>query len=171
MLFHYPLIILTIFNVFYTAKYSLQISFNNPFFLFFYKMAQILLDTNFIISCVKKKIDFFEQIEELFPGLKILIPLQVINELEKLSEKGKIRDKETAKLCLDILSKKREGDFEIIDLNIKSVDKGVLDYIKDNKTNKIILATLDRGLKEKIKKIRKQKIMFLTIRGKRVDIV
>ena len=35
-------------------------------------MKQALLDTNFILSCIRKKIDFFEEIRLM--GIKIIIP-------------------------------------------------------------------------------------------------
>lgn len=132
-------------------------------------MADILLDTNFIVSCVKKKIDFFEQLEELFPGSKILVPLQVIREIKELSGKGKIADREAAKLSFAIISQKKQENLEIIDLKKGGVDKGILDYAPEKKTT-FITATLDKKLRKKLKMLANRP-RFLAIRGKRIEVV
>ena len=43
-------------------------------------MKQIILDSSFIITCIKQKIDFFEELV----GEQIIIPKQVINEIKRL---------------------------------------------------------------------------------------
>ena len=67
---------------------------------------EILLDTNFILTCVLQKIDFVELSEEMFnEKLNWILPKQVISELKKiendLKQKRKFRD--GAKLSLEIL--------------------------------------------------------------------
>jgi len=47
-------------------------------------MKQAILDTNFILTCVKQKIDFFEWFN--LNGIEILIPLEVINEIKKIKK-------------------------------------------------------------------------------------
>jgi len=49
-------------------------------------MAKAILDTNFILSCIDKKIDFFEAIS--FIGFNIIIPNEVL-----LKRKDKTRAK------------------------------------------------------------------------------
>lgn len=119
----------------------------------------IIIDTNFIITCVRQKIDLFKQLEELFGKPRIFIPQQVIDELKLLSEKKilKIKDKEAAKLALDII---KTNLVFIIDLETKNVDAGIIKYT--NKNN-VYLATLDKELKSKIKN---SQVKFLTIRQK-----
>lgn len=107
-------------------------------------MKFTLLDTNFILSCIRKKIDFFNDIK--FLGLKIIIPIQVINELENLTLKGKLKFREESKLALNILKK---NSFEKVDLNIKNVDNGIVKLAKEHKD--YIIATLDKGIQSKIK--------------------
>lgn len=102
-------------------------------------MQQVLLDTNFILTCVKQKIDFFEEIQ--FKGLEILIPKQVITELEGLSKQN-LR----AKLALKIL---KTNKFTTIDLKSKNVDQGIIFYSKANP--RTIIATLDEEIKKKSK--------------------
>ena len=52
-------------------------------------MKYAILDTNFILTCVKQKIDFFEDIKLM--GFQIVIPKQVINEIEKIPKSKKKR--------------------------------------------------------------------------------
>lgn len=107
-------------------------------------MKYAVLDTNFIISCIRKKIDFFEEIK--FMGFQILIPLQVIFELKKIAESGKIKYEEEAKIALKIIKK---HNFNEIDLHTKNVDNGLVALSKKNRD--YIIATLDREIKNKIK--------------------
>lgn len=127
-------------------------------------VKSVLLDTNFIISCVRNKLDFFNEI--CFLGFNVLIPLEIIKELNNIKEsKQKMKDKEIAKLSLKILEE-NERRFKKIKLNKKNVDKGIMDFAKENK--EVVIATLDQEIKNKLKK--KNKILIL--RGKnRLEIV
>jgi len=107
-------------------------------------MKSIILDTNFILSCIRKKIDFFHELKLL--GLKIIIPIQVIKELENLSEKGNLKLREEAKLSVQILKK---NSFDKVDLKIKNVDNGIVKFAKEHED--YIIATLDKGIQSKIK--------------------
>ena len=115
-------------------------------------MKDILLDTNFILSCIRRKLDFFNDLK--FRGFKILIPAEVIGELEKISETGGKKFKEEAKIALNLLKK---NSFEKIHLNTKNVDNGIVKIAGEHR--EYIIATLDRVIK---KKIENQK---LVIRG------
>ena len=122
-------------------------------------MKTALLDTNFILSCVKQKIDFFEDI--MLMGFQILIPKQVINELKIiLKSKKKLHFREDAMLSLKILEKNKVL-YRGIDVSKygKNTDKGIKNFADRNKD--IIIATLDRELKKKTKN---QKMV---IRGKK----
>lgn len=100
-------------------------------------MKQALLDSNFILSCVKQKIDFFEDLK--FRGLEILIPKQVIREIKGIKEPY-------AKLSLKILEKNK---FKEIDIGKGYVDKRIKLFAEKNP--KTLIATLDKELKEKLK--------------------
>ncbi len=120
-------------------------------------MKEVILDTNFILTCIRQKIDFFEEFS--LQGFKILIPKQVIDELEKVkASKKKLHFREDAKLVLKILDKNKDK-FKKINLKTKNVDSGLINFAKENKNT--IIATLDRELKRKIKN---QKLI---IRGKK----
>ena len=107
-------------------------------------MKQAVLDTNFILTAIKNKIDFIEEIT--FLGLTPVVPEQVITELEKIVEsEKKLKFKDDAQLGLKILEKKK---IEKIDLKNDYVDDGLIDYAQENKS--AIFATMDKELKSKI---------------------
>ncbi|MBS3072653.1 hypothetical protein J4477_02370 [Candidatus Pacearchaeota archaeon] len=128
---------------------------------------EILIDTNFIITCAKNKIDLISQLEDLFPGDKITIPKQVASELKKLLEKkGKVKDKQAIEISLKMLEKSK---YFSPDLKTSNVDKGILEYL--SKTYKSVLGTMDKELKERIKK-GGFNVQFLRIKSKKkIEIV
>ena len=97
-------------------------------------MKSILLDTSFIIAAVAKKIDFFEMLEA--EGFNVLIPQQVINELEGLGEN----------LALNILEKEK---FDLVSIPGKDADAAIVNFAK--KDPKAVVATLDKGLQKRVK--------------------
>jgi uncharacterized protein len=108
-------------------------------------MKQVLLDTNFIISCARQKIDFFHEIPLM--GLEILIPRQVFDEIEKLSKsRNSATLREESDLALKIMNRNK---FTIIKLRRNDVDRAIIEFANDNKD--IIIATLDKELQNKIK--------------------
>lgn len=109
----------------------------------FLNMKYAVLDTNFILSCIRKKIDFFEKIPLM--GMKIIIPLQVIDEIKKISRQGKGKFKEDAKFALTLMSKNK---FKRIDLYTKNVDNGLINL---SKNKNYIIATLDTEIKNRTK--------------------
>jgi rRNA-processing protein FCF1 len=121
---------------------------------------EILLDTNFILTCIRQKIDFASLAEELFDeSIKWIVPQEVLNELGQLKDKQGMKtiDKNSAELSFDIIQSLKP---EVIKLggNHPNVDIKIVNYLlgKD-----IILATLDKGLKERVEN------KILTIRGKK----
>jgi len=107
-------------------------------------MKYAVLDTNFILSCIRKKIDFFDLIPQM--GMKILIPLQVLDEIRKFSRQGRGQLKQEAKLALVILENQ---EFNRIDLYDKNVDNGLIKLAEKNKN--YVIGTLDRQIKNKTK--------------------
>ena len=106
-------------------------------------MKQILLDTNFILSCIKQKIDFFEELI----GFRILIPKQVIREIKSIiNSKKKLHFREDAKLALKLL---KGNSFKEIDLGKQHTDKLIIKFAEQHP--KTIIGTLDREIKNKIK--------------------
>lgn len=119
-------------------------------------MKRALLDTNFILSCIRNKIDFFEEISLM--GIQIIIPREVIYEINRF------RDKKTeARVALNLLDRNR-WNFEKIVLGKGYVDKKIINYAKENP--ELVVATLDREVKEKVKNkvmvIREKKRLEIT---------
>ena len=79
-------------------------------------------------------------------GMKIIIPLQVIDEIRKFSRQGRGNIKQEAKLALVVLENQ---EFKRVDLYNKNVDNGLIRLAEKN-TNYII-ATLDKQIKNKTK--------------------
>ena len=101
-----------------------------------------ILDTSFILSAIKNKIDFLEEIK--LAGMIPLVPQQVLKELENIiNSKKRLKFKDQAKLALKILKKTKT-----IDIKNNYVDKGLIEY---SKKHKVIIATMDKELKQKIK--------------------
>ncbi len=109
---------------------------------------KILLDTNFILTCAKQKVDFFSLTNETIDErTSWIVPSEVLEELKELSVRRGISgaDKDAAKLGLEIV---KLINPDIISIKNKNVDQGIIDYIKGKD---IILATLDKELKKKVK--------------------
>ncbi|MFH1307685.1 MAG: PIN domain-containing protein [archaeon] len=113
---------------------------------------EVLLDTSFMISCLNNRISF-DLIEEKFG--RIVVPIQVIRELENISKdkNQKLKDRDAASLALKIVEKL---DYKKIDLSTKEVDEGIISYVEDKD---IIVATLDKGLKMNL---RGKKVLIIT---------
>ncbi|MCK5624840.1 hypothetical protein KAI04_03290 [Candidatus Pacearchaeota archaeon] len=118
-------------------------------------MKQVILDTNFIMTCVKQKIDFFRDIPNM--GLTILIPTQVIEEIKRVANSTKkLKFRDDARLSQVILEKNK---FKEIDIRGKYVDKGLIKYAKEHP--RLVIATLDKEIKDKLDNSK------LIIRGKK----
>jgi hypothetical protein len=117
---------------------------------------RVLLDTNFILECVKNKIDLSEL--EIYGN--IILPVQVYSELQLISldSRQKEKDKKIARLALQIIEERR---FDKTSLGNEKVDDGIVNYVRRNEN--IIVATLDKELKDRLDGISKT----LTIRNKK----
>ncbi len=117
-------------------------------------MRKAILDTSFILTAVRNKLDFFRQLEER--GFNIIIPEKVLSEVRSLrkSDKQKVRD--NASLALKILENSK---FETLFSDGKDADNAIMLYARKNPKDAI--ATLDKEIHEKTKN---KKII---IRGKK----
>ena len=107
-------------------------------------VKKVILDSSFLISAAKKKIDIFEEIP--FMGLVIVVPEEVVAEIEGVkNSKQKLKEREGAELALKIL---RANKYESVKLGKSYVDSGLRDFCKEHKD--YIVATLDRYLKKNI---------------------
>ena len=104
---------------------------------------EVLLDTNFIISCMLKKIAFLEELELM--GFRVKVPREVLQEMKDLKKEGKTSRRE--RIAIDLA-------FEVIDqakvkkmkVGGRNVDLGLIEKGQQG----IYIATLDRGIKREI---------------------
>lgn len=98
------------------------------------------------MACIRQGIDFFDEIS--YQGYEVLIPENVIRELKKIiSSKQKLHNRETAELALKILSKNK---YRTVKFQKRNVDNAIAEFA--NSKDNVIVATLDRELKNKINK-------------------
>lgn len=104
---------------------------------------EVILDTNFIISCVMKGIDFLTQLDG--KGFKVVVPREVIQEMKDLKFNRKMSQEErmAIEVAIELLFSKKVkkttiGDGKVDDLLIKKGKEGV--YI----------ATLDKGIQRQV---------------------
>lgn len=103
-----------------------------------------ILDTNFILTCLKQKIDFLSSFSEM--GIEPVIPEEVIAELKRIKsmKQKKKSDRDIAELALDFIG---ESSFEQIVLGSKKVDNALVKYAKENPET--IIATLDGRIRKR----------------------
>jgi len=125
-------------------------------------IMKVILDTNFIISAIKNKIQIFEAVNMIPEVEEIVIPLEVLTELEKIEQDkdSTIEEKEASRLAEFMIKKK---NITIVPLGTSNVDAGLLRYCTQNPC---IIATLDRELKGKINN-KSPRSKFLIIKEKK----
>ena len=105
-------------------------------------MKKVLLDSNFLISCLKFKVDL-EKIEELLnEKVKFLIPKPALNEVKSLAGSKK-RDSKFAKVALHFINSKK---IEVLEVE-GSADDAILKLAEKD----LIVATNDLSLRKKLK--------------------
>ncbi len=108
----------------------------------------VLLDTNFVLSCYRFGI-LLEEIEKIIDEAhQVVVPCNVLEELEQLHLKG--RDREAQKIMLEILKQ-----YPVLPLHGK-VDTSLLEYAR---THECIICTNDRDLRKKLRKIGRRSIV------------
>jgi rRNA-processing protein FCF1 len=114
---------------------------------------KIILDTNFLIYCAKNKFDYVEEIGNLInEGFELVVPMQVVNELEKLKndklKKVSGKDKLAIDLALQLLDFNKVKKVKV---SGKNVDEGIINLAKEDKKN--IVATLDRDMRHILRRV------------------
>ncbi len=104
---------------------------------------EAILDTNFIISCLMKQIDFIEELQD--KGFKIVVPREVLQEMKDLKRKDKTsRAENTAiDIALQIIETKK---VKKISLGENYVDKALIAKGKEG----VYIATLDKGIQRQV---------------------
>lgn len=104
---------------------------------------EVLLDTNFIISCIVKKIDFLSQLRE--KGFRVVIPREIMQELKdvRLESKTSSDERKAIDVALEMLASKQ--------IEKTTIGKGKVDdaLIKKGQQGAYI-ATLDNGIRRSV---------------------
>ena len=105
---------------------------------------EVLLDTNFIISCILKRISFIEELEGI--GFKVKVPKEVLQEMKDLKLKSGLSHEERS--AIDFIFKIVESEkIKKISLGSRKVDKGLIEKGREG----VYIATLDRAIKREVK--------------------
>ena len=105
---------------------------------------EVILDSSFILSCVKKKIDFVAQLEE--QGFKIVVPREVLQEMKDLKLRSGLSHEERS--AIEFIFKIVESEkIKKISLGSGKVDMGLIEKGREG----IYIATLDRAIKREVK--------------------
>ena len=114
---------------------------------------RVILDTNFLIYCAKNKLDYVEEVNNLLSeGFELVVPMQVVNELNKLKgdkwKKVSGKDKAAADLALQLLEKNK---IKLVKPVGKSVDDAIINLARKNRKN--IVCTLDREMRHTLGRV------------------
>ncbi len=106
---------------------------------------QVLLDSSFIISCVRDRIDFLTQLEE--QGFTPVVPREILQEMKDLrvSNRSSREDRIAIGVALEMIEQKG--------VKKNSLGKGrVDDFLIQRGQAGVFIATLDNGIKKRITK-------------------
>ena len=109
---------------------------------------KVILDTSFIISCIRKRIDFISQLEDL--GFKIVVPKEVFQELKDLRKNPKesFIDRKAIDVAFEML---KENKVKKITLGRRVERKNQVDLGLIKKGNEgYYIATLDSEIKRQV---------------------
>ena len=102
---------------------------------------EVIVDTSFIISCIKKKIDFVLELEGM--GFKVLLPKEVFEEVKDLRINSDIGTRTAANVAIEMFSKRKVKSMTLGD---KIVDEGLIEFGKKG----AYIATLDSVIKRSV---------------------
>lgn len=103
---------------------------------------EVLLDSSFIISCVKKRIDFLDELSNL--GFKPVLPREVMQEMKDLRAKKISREeREAIDIAFEMFEKTK---IKKMSVGGRFADDGLIAHGKKG----IYIATLDREIKNKV---------------------
>ena len=106
---------------------------------------QVLLDSSFIISCVRERIDFLAQLEE--QGFTPVVPREVLQEMKDLRTSNRVTHED--RVAIDVaLTMIEQQKVKKIGMGQGRVDDWL---IKKGQAGSFI-ATLDKGIKKRVPK-------------------
>jgi len=104
---------------------------------------EVLLDTNFILSCLKKRIDFLDELGG--EGFNVKIPREVMQELKDLKTEKKL-GRESRALIDVAFQLLNERKVKKVTVGGRTVDEGLIAKGHDG----YYIATLDKGILREI---------------------
>ena len=105
-------------------------------------MAEVLCDTSFLIHLANRRIKNLDNLDVEIGHITFVVPQVVKNELLKLSNNEK--KNQDIQATLNYIK-----NFKTFPIFGDYADKAILDYLTNNR---IIVATMDKELKKKIRK-------------------
>jgi len=102
---------------------------------------EVILDSSFILSCVKKGIDFLDQLEQ--QGFVVKVPNEVIEELKDLRLETRHVEREAIAVALALFENR---NVKKIKLGNKKVDESLIEHGRKG----YYIATLDRAIKRSV---------------------
>ena len=106
-------------------------------------MVEVICDTNFLIHLATRRIKNIDNLDMEIGSISFVVPEVVSNELIKLQEIPEKNQEVT--MTLNFIKK-----FKIISINGTYADQELINHVKNNRS---IIGTMDKGLKNKIKKL------------------
>ena len=106
-------------------------------------MVEVICDTNFLIHLATKRIKNIDNLDMEIGSISFIVPEVVKNELIRLQEIPEKNQEVTT--TLNFIKK-----FKTIPINGNYADQELINYVKNNRS---IIGTMDKGLKNKIKKL------------------
>jgi rRNA-processing protein FCF1 len=106
---------------------------------------QVILDSSFIISCVRERVDFLAQLVE--QGFTPVVPREVMQELKDLRTSNRVSHDEriAVDVALEMIEKR--------DVKKTTMGKGkVDDWLIRKGQEGVFIATLDAAVKKKVPK-------------------
>lgn len=108
----------------------------------FISVMEAILDTNFILSCLRKNIDLVNELSNM--GFRIVVPREVLEELKDLRLGRTSRENRLLiDIALEILKDKK---IKRIKLGTKSVDEGLIKKGREG----VYIASLDNAIKREV---------------------
>jgi|SRR3989338_8101081 len=123
----------------FTAHYSSRKTEGKPYILDCLLLPmEAILDSSFMISCIRQKIDFISELEAL--GFKVILPREVFQELKDLRLKVNLQDRSAIDIALGLSESKK---IKKQTLGKGTVDEGLISLGKRG----AYIATLDSAIK------------------------
>lgn len=111
----------------------------------------VLLDTSFLLTMLRERIEFYEEIRSTVPGpVRIATVDLVLLELGRLARSNSFRTGGLARLALEELENKKVGVLES-KFSSTDADTAILTVALSQKSP-VVVATLDRQLRETLAK-------------------